>query len=100
MADQKTNKPAPAPTPPVMTLLPLLVEYFKSLGLLLLVFFVGYFNFSIVWIIVALALHLARKKYQKEKQAKIDMLHEAAKDEKKSILARVQDLPSWVSIMM
>ena len=102
MADQAVSKTSPEKKetereqPPV--LLSLLVTYFKLVGLLLGVWFLGYFNFSASWVFIGLFVYIFNLRYRAKKEIQINIAQEMARNEKQAILARVEDLPSWVSI--
>lgn len=74
----------------------LIQQYFKYAGLVLLIWLVGYFNFSVSWLLLGLVVYVWKVKYLKHKEMRVQMAQEAAKDERAAILARMDDLPSWV----
>ncbi|XP_064644858.1 extended synaptotagmin-2-like isoform X2 [Lineus longissimus] len=78
------------------TLLHLLVLYFKLVGLLLGVWVLGYVGFSASWVFIGLFIYMFNDRFKKKKQFQIEIAQALAKDEKKVIQARVEDLPSWV----
>ena len=78
-------------------LLPLLIKYFKSVGFLLGVWVLGYFRFSSTWVMVGLLAYMLNEEYRKIKDSKRKFAAEAVKNEKAAILARCEELPSWVS---
>ena len=78
-------------------LMPLIVQYFKTAGLLFLVWVVGYFGFSATWVIVGLFFFVVNEQYRKVKEAKKKFAQQAVQNERQAILARVDELPSWVS---
>ena len=78
-------------------LLPLLIKYFKSVGFLLGVWVLGYFRFSSTWVMVGLLCHMLNEEYRKIKDSKKKFAQHAVKNEKEAILARCEELPSWVS---
>ncbi|XP_074653723.1 extended synaptotagmin-2-like isoform X6 [Tubulanus polymorphus] len=77
-------------------LLNLLILYFRLVVLLLAVWLLGYFGFSASWVMIGLFVYIFNERYKRKRQLQIEIAHELARDEKKSILARVEDLPSWV----
>jgi Ca2+-dependent lipid-binding protein len=77
-------------------LLPLLMKYFKTVGLLLGVWVLGYFRFSSTWVMIALLCHMLNEEYRKIKDAKKSFAQHAVRNEKEAILARCEELPSWV----
>ena len=80
-----------------LQLLPLLTRHYKTALLLLLVWFMGYFGFSTTWVLIGFFFHVINKEYQKVKKAKRAFAEAAVIDEKAAILARVEELPAWVS---
>ena len=63
------------------------------------VYFLGYFDYSIAWMITPLLLSVMRDQWKKEKRNKLAAAREAAlSNEQAMIEARmnVEDLPSWV----
>ena len=72
-------------------------RYFKLAGVVGAVWLVGYTRFSVSWLLLALVLYVWKERTGKAKQHKTRIAQEIAKDEKSVILARVEDLPSWVS---
>ncbi|XP_052265318.1 extended synaptotagmin-2-like isoform X2 [Dreissena polymorpha] len=77
-------------------LIAVIKRYFKYASAALGVWGVGYFNVSPAWILLGLVLVVWKEKHNKLQQKKIEISQEAAKNEKEAILARVEDLPSWV----
>jgi hypothetical protein len=57
----------------------------------------GYFGFSTTWVLIGFFFHVINKEYQKVKKAKRAFAEDAAVNEKAAILARVEELPAWVS---
>jgi len=77
-------------------LLPLLIKSVNVGGLLLAVWVVGYHEFSVTWVLVPLFGYVAYTEYKKSKATKT--ARKLMADEPQAILARVDELPSWVSI--
>ena len=104
--EQKSSAP-PSPTQKSPTngartqmgvqLLPLLVRYFKYVGALLAVWILGYFGFSTAWVMIGLFMYMSNEEYRKVKDSKKAFARHAALNEKEAILARVEELPAWVS---
>ena len=98
-----TPRQKSAPPTPVRSetqgvqLLPLVTKYFKSAGLLLLVWSLGYFRFSSTWVLIGMFFYVANEEYRKVKNAKKAFAQQAVRNEKQAILARTDELPSWVS---
>lgn len=62
------------------------------------VYFVGYMGWSVAWLIGPVILSVIRDQWRKESDRKRnDAKIIAQSDEKRVILARLNDLPSWVS---
>lgn len=63
-----------------------------------IVFAAGYFNFSVAWFIGPIILSVIRDQWRVKNERKRTMAKIAAlSSEKDLVLARVNDLPSWVS---
>ncbi len=75
------------------------IKYFKYAGLLCLVWVTGYTKFSVSWVLIALFAYMLNEEYRKIKTSKIAFAKEAVLNEKDAILARVDELPSWVSVV-
>ncbi|ESO96571.1 extended synaptotagmin-like protein 2-like protein variant [Lottia gigantea] len=71
-------------------------NYFKYAGVVLGVWGFGYFSFSPSWLLLGLVLFIWKEKNKTSQKLQIAISQEAAKDERAAILARVEDLPSWV----
>ena len=77
-------------------LLPLLTKYFKTAGMLLFVWSIGYFRFSSTWILLGMFFYVVNEEFRKVKNAKKTFAQQAVLNEKQAILARTDELPSWV----
>lgn len=63
-----------------------------------IVFAAGYFNFSVAWFIGPIILSVIRDQWRVKNENKRTMAKIAAlSSEKDLVLARIDDLPSWVS---
>ncbi|KAK6970183.1 extended synaptotagmin-2-like isoform X2 [Biomphalaria glabrata] len=71
-------------------------RYFKLAGVVSAVWFVGYFKFSVSWLWLLLVVYIWKERHTKERQYKTAISQQLSTDEKSVILARVEDLPSWV----
>jgi len=94
------NQPPPAAPSRLQVnedLLVLIKKYAMQLGLLVVVWMVGYWAFSVSWIMLGLFVWMWREKRQKAKEFKIKTARKAAQNEQETVLARLEDLPSWVS---
>ncbi len=74
-----------------------LISYFKTCGFVLPIWLIGYLTWSPLWVMVGLFAYMMGEEYRKVKQAKLDFAKKAVLNEKEAILARVDELPSWVS---
>lgn len=80
-------------------ILHLLYNFSKQLGKVAVVYLLGYFNISPAWLIGPVILSVLREEWGKEKELKRNIAKAAAlSNEKDVILARVDDLPAWVSV--
>ena len=82
----------------IYTTILLFCRYFKYSGALFSVWLVGYFRFSVSWPLMGLFVYMLNKEYQKIRTRKLDFAREAIKDEQGAILARTDELPSWVRL--
>lgn len=78
----------------------LLVTILKKAALINAIYFIGYFNWSVAWIITPMILVETQKYWRGNSEnskfvRKIATLS-AATNEKDAILANIKDLPSWV----
>ena len=73
-----------------------LILYLKACGVLLLVWLIGWFNFSFAWILLFVTLYLLRDQVQHQRLLKLSVKRSIALDEKAVIKAAVEHLPSWV----
>lgn len=78
-------------------LMKVIQRYFKLAGVVSVVWLVGYFRFSVSWLWLLLVVYVWKEKHNSAKRHKITISQEIARNEKDVILARVEDLPSWVS---
>lgn len=92
--NQIVSKPTGAQT----SILHLVYTFGKHLSKVAIVYLFGYFNISPAWLLGPLVLSVLREEWKKEKQLKRNIAKAAAlSNEKDVILARVDDLPAWVS---
>lgn len=70
----------------------------KHLPLAIGVYAMGYFNFSLAWIVGLVGITAATEQWRKEKNFRMRAARSSALyDDKEVIMASVSDLPSWVS---
>ena len=70
----------------------------KSIGWVS-IYLLGYYDFSIAWIITPLLLSVLRAQWKSEREHKLSAAREAALTDEKVMIEsriRVEDLPSWV----
>ena len=73
-----------------------LILYLKACAILLLVWLIGWFNFSFAWILLFVTLYFIRDQVQHQRLLKLSVKRAIAHDEKAVIKAAVEHLPSWV----
>jgi hypothetical protein len=79
------------------SILNVLYSFAKKIGTVAIVYLIGYFEFSAAWLIGPVILSVIREEWKKEKELRRNVAKAAALcNEKEVILARVDDLPSWV----
>ncbi|GFN89711.1 extended synaptotagmin-like protein 2 [Plakobranchus ocellatus] len=71
-------------------------KYLKLAGGVSAVWLMGYYGVSVSWIWIVLVPYVWKNRLTKAKKHKTAISQEVARDEKAVILARVEDLPSWV----
>ncbi|XP_021349664.1 extended synaptotagmin-2-like isoform X3 [Mizuhopecten yessoensis] len=96
MPDDKKTAAAKKKAADETQLLPVILRYFKLAGVALTVYGFGYTQFSPSWILIGLVAYVWKEKYTQRRQQQIKTQQLIAKDEASTILARVEDLPSWV----
>lgn len=74
----------------------LVLKYFHIVALVFFVWLIGYFGFSIAWILIASFAYLWRERTSNLRKIKSDMIRAVHLDEKNAILARLDEVPSWV----
>ena len=94
-ANQKKRKPPPTISKSLVGLCKIAA---KHLPLVVGVYAMGYFNFSIAWILGIVGITAATDQWRKERNYRMSTARASAiYDDKDVIMARVSDLPSWVS---
>lgn len=74
--------------------------FVKKVSTVGIIYFLGYYQLSVAWLIGPVIFSVIRDEWKKEKELKRTIAKAAAMcNEKEVILARVDDLPSWVSII-
>ncbi|KAK7092651.1 extended synaptotagmin-2-like isoform X3 [Littorina saxatilis] len=77
-------------------LLNVVQAYFKKAAVVLAVWATGYFRFSPSWLLLGLVVYVWKERHNAAKKNTIAIAQAIARDEKGVILAKVEDLPSWV----
>lgn len=96
------NETQPAPTPKRKAvkedtlLISVIKRYFKYASAAIAIWGFGYVQFSPAWILLGLVIIVWKEKHTKLQQKRIEIAQQAARNEKEAILARIEDLPSWV----
>ncbi|BFZ22451.1 hypothetical protein BsWGS_25490 [Bradybaena similaris] len=78
-------------------LLNVVQRYFKLAGLASAVWLAGYLHLSVSWLWLILVVYVWKEKHNRTRLYKKHVSRDIARDEKEVILARVDDLPSWVN---
>jgi Ca2+-dependent lipid-binding protein len=74
-----------------------LTNYFKIITFVYVIWLIGYLNFSISWLLLIVFLYLLREKSKKINELKSNIIKSLNFNEKETILARLDELPSWVN---
>lgn len=79
------------------SILSVLYSCAKKIGTVAIVYLIGYFELSVAWLIGPVIFSVIRDEWKKDKELRRNVAKAAAMcNEKDVILARVDDLPSWV----
>lgn len=69
----------------------------KKVSIVGAIYFVGYMNWSVAWLITPIVLAVTREYWHKTNEARREIAKASATaNEKDVILARITDLPAWV----
>jgi len=83
------------------SILSVLYSCAKKIGTVAIVYLIGYFELSAAWLICPVILSVIREEWKKDKELRRNIAKAAAMcNEKEVILARVDDLPSWVRMLI
>ena len=102
----REEKPGTSRTKPVPTqrsveddsmLSNVVTSFFKKAAVVLAVWAAGYYRFSPSWLVLGLALFIWKERRDTTNRDATAVAQAIAKDERAFILAKVKDLPSWVS---
>nr|XP_054750713.1 extended synaptotagmin-2-A-like [Lytechinus pictus] len=66
------------------------------LGILLMVWLVGYLGFSALWLLLIVIVSVWRDRASRRKAQSTELARAAVENERESIVGVVRDLPSWV----
>ncbi|KAL0895629.1 hypothetical protein ABMA27_011718 [Loxostege sticticalis] len=79
------------------TVLSMIYKFFKKVSVVGAVYLVGYMQWSVAWLITPIILSVLRDQWRKESEYRRNLAKAAAlSSEKDVVLARLDDLPSWV----
>lgn len=80
------------------SLFTLLYTIFKKVTVVGAVYLVGYMGWSVAWLITPVILAVTREYWRKKSETRRDIAKASAvANEKDVILARINDLPAWVT---
>jgi uncharacterized membrane protein (Fun14 family) len=83
------------------SILSVLYSFAKKIGTVAIVYLIGYFELSAAWLIAPVIFSVIRDEWKKDKELRRNIAKAAAMcNEKEVILARVDDLPSWVRMFV
>ncbi|CAF4212678.1 unnamed protein product [Rotaria sp. Silwood2] len=77
-------------------LIVMMKQYLEIVGLVFFVWLLGYFHFSVSWILLAVFIYLFRKRQRSQSKLRHKMLNQINNNEEKYIKASLDELPSWV----
>lgn len=83
-----------------LAILKFVMKYVKFVGAALLIWFMGWMGFSYVWVAIALFLGVLWKMNKEDKKKKMAGFKKATENEQEAIIARMEDLPSWVRLIL
>lgn len=69
------------------------------LGILLMVWLVGYLGFSVLWLLLIVVVSVWRDRASRRKARSTALARAAVENERDSIVGVVRDLPSWVCFL-
>ena len=71
--------------------------YFRIVSLVFVVWLTGYFNFSVSWLLLFVFLYMLKAKSMSLQEMKANLASSLNRNEKEAVLARLDDLPSWIN---
>lgn len=90
------NEQKPAAKKTELAILNFVIKYLKLVGGALLIWFMGWFGLSYVWIICGFFVYVLWRMNQDERKTRRQAFREAVEKEQEVVEARIEDLPSWV----
>ena len=78
-------------------LVSLLKRYVKAAAVVLSVWAMGYFRVSYSWVMMGICVYVGNAEYRKVRKGKLAFARQAIENEQAAVLARIDELPSWVS---
>lgn len=94
LANDASSKPSTAED----SIFAVLYTVAKKVAIVGSIYFVGYMGWSVAWLIAPVILSVARDRFRKSTEHKRNIAKASAMaSEKEVILARIDELPAWVS---
>lgn len=90
------NEQKPSAKKTELAILNFVIKYLKLVGGALLIWFMGWFGLSYVWIICGFFVYVLWRMNQDERKTRRQAFREAVEREQEVVEARMEDLPSWV----
>jgi len=81
-----------------LAILNFVLKYLKLVGGALLIWFMGWLGLSYVWVVCGFFVYVLWRMNQDERKSRRDAFREATEKEQQVVEARMEDLPSWVSL--
>lgn len=103
--EETVTKKRKTPTPTIndtdKSMVTFLVAVLKKIAIAGVIYLLGYMNWSVAWLITPIILSESQKLLRESNVVKRKMVRDSAKGKEKDvILARVKDLPAWVTIAL
>lgn len=96
--DLNPKSASAAPGRDEMVVVKVAIGFLKYAGIAFLIWLVGWLGFRYMWIVMAIVIYTIWKKNQEKKNEKKGIVREVAEHEETALEARLDELPSWVSI--
>lgn len=98
LAAMEANGSIVATSPKDDSIMSLLYSFAKKVVTVGIIYFVGYMGWSVAWLITPVILSVARESWRKKSDTRRTVAKASAlANDKDVILARLHDLPAWVS---